>query len=186
MDRFARIVLGFHGCEESFAADLLTRGEPAIAGWQPSSKPYDWLGHGIYFWEHSPERALRWAQLRRCTSPAVVGAIIQLGRCFDLTDVRYTEMLSAGYEDLKAEYEGVDLPLPTNRVGDDRKARFLDCAVLNRCLATMDPPFQTVRGAFWEGEPAYPGAMIRKESHVQVAVRDHRCILGVFRPRLQA
>jgi len=186
MDRFARIVLGFHGCESDFAADVVTRGAEALSDWAESDKPYDWLGRGIYFWEHSPERALRWARENRSsTAPAVVGAVIQLGRCFDLTDVRYTEMLAEAYAREKEERDAAGLPMPENKGrDDDLKARYLDCAVLNSCLDFVDPPFQTVRGAFWEGELAYPGAMIRKESHIQIAVRDRGCVLGVFRPTL--
>ena len=35
-------------------AAVLLRGEPL----QPSENDYDWLGRGIYFWEHGPQRAL--------------------------------------------------------------------------------------------------------------------------------
>lgn len=42
--------------------------------------------------------------------------------------------------------------------------------------------FRTVRCPFLEGESAFPGSRILKESHVQIAVRDTACILGVFRP----
>ena len=44
--------------------------------------------------------------------------------------------------------------------------------------------FNTVRGAFTEGEPVYEGAGFSKESHIQIAVRDKNSILGVFRPNL--
>jgi hypothetical protein len=42
--------------------------------------------------------------------------------------------------------------------------------------------YQTVRGVFREGEPAFDGSMIYRETHVQVAVVDPSCILGVFHP----
>jgi hypothetical protein len=45
------------------------------------------LGSGIYFWEYGYDRAMQFAleqQARgKIATPAVVGAIIQLGRCFD-------------------------------------------------------------------------------------------------------
>jgi hypothetical protein len=44
--------------------------------------------------------------------------------------------------------------------------------------------FQTVRGCFVEGGPAFPGSGIQRESHIQIAVRDPACIIGVFRPIL--
>jgi hypothetical protein len=64
------------------------------------------------------------------------------------------------------------------------KRRELDCLVLNYLCSQSPVLYQTVRGVFLEGDPAYPDAMIRKESHVQIAVRDPSCILGVFRPNL--
>ena len=42
--------------------------------------------------------------------------------------------------------------------------------------------YDTVRGAFLEGKPAYPGAGFSREGHIQIAVRNSACILGVFRP----
>jgi len=60
----------------------------------------------------------------------------------------------------------------------------LDCLIINACLEVVDPPFQTVRAAVWEGPDIYEGAMIREQSHIQIAVRDRSCILGVFRPTL--
>src|SRR5439155_1194366 len=51
----------------------------------------DWLGHGIYFWEDSYLRALRWAEEeskkshRKIDLPAVIGATIELGNCLNLT-----------------------------------------------------------------------------------------------------
>jgi hypothetical protein len=44
--------------------------------------------------------------------------------------------------------------------------------------------FQTVRCPFLEGRPAFPSSGIRRESHIQLAVRDRAAILGVFRPNL--
>ena len=65
----------------------------------------------------------------------------------------------------------------------DLKARRLDCLVINYFRSQIsDAEYQTVRGVFAEGPPAYDGAMIMSETHVQVSVLDRRCILGVFRP----
>ena len=43
-------------------------------------------------------------------------------------------------------------------------------------------PFQTVRGVFQEGETAFTGAGIKLKSHIQIAVRDPRAVIGYFRP----
>jgi hypothetical protein len=182
VDRFARVVLGFHGCNASFARGLLGSDDP-ISSWRPSENDHDWLGRGIYFWEHAPERALEWAKQRHDDEPAVIGAVIQLGRCFDLMNIASTRMLGEAFRRAKEEADAAGRSLPRNTSGPDLKARRLDCYIINACLQPL-PEFQTVRGAFLEGEDAYPGAMIREQSHVQVAVRDPACILGVFRPIL--
>lgn len=38
------------------------------------------------------------------------------------------------------------------------------------------------RGVFVEGGRAFPGAGIMLRSHIQIRVRNSRCILGFFRP----
>ncbi len=139
------------------------------------------------------DRALRFAQFQKergkVEVPAVVGAILQLGRCFDLMDTRFTADLADAYALCDALYQGRGEALPVNAgKTPDQKLRWLDCQVLNVYLQHLDEhapePFQTVRAAFEEGEPAFPGSMIRQETHVQIAVRDPRCILGVFRPMI--
>lgn len=61
--RYDRIVVAYHGCEESVAEAVLA-GEALL---KPSVNEYDWLGAGIYFWEYGPERALHFAaeQMKR-------------------------------------------------------------------------------------------------------------------------
>lgn len=82
--------------------------------------------------------------------------------------------------------------MPENKGGDDLRARYLDCAVIetlhqaremrNRQLMAESkgemPPYATVRGAFFEGTPLYPGAGFRAKTHVQICVRDLSCIKG--------
>src|SRR5437016_4846276 len=121
MDRFARIVLGYHGCEPAFVEALL-RGEVAVADWLLSRNPYDWLGHDIYFWEFAPERARVWAG-----KGGVIGAVIQLGTCLDLTDVGNTTLLADIYAAEREEHARLQLPMPENK----GKRRDLDCKVIN-------------------------------------------------------
>jgi hypothetical protein len=169
-------VLGYHGCSEEFAEEILGSELP-VSEWQMSENPHDWLGPGIYFWEHGPERAQAWGD------GGVVGAVIQLGRCLDLTDTRYTDLLAPVYEDVKKAYRRRKRALPTNEGG----RRDLDCMVINRLVMERPEPerFQTVRAPFLEGAPAFPGSAILRGSHVQIAVRDRSCILGVFRPNVE-
>ena len=78
-------VLGYHGCEREVGERLLG-GE----AFKASNNDYDWLGPGIYFWEANPLRGLEFAQeaTRRRgvkVDACVVGAVIDLGNCLDLT-----------------------------------------------------------------------------------------------------
>ena len=85
------LILGFHGCDKSIVEDVLT----GKINLKKSENNYDWLGHCIYFWENSPSRALEYAKSLKkypqrsknpINEPAVIGAIIDLGYCLDLTD----------------------------------------------------------------------------------------------------
>lgn len=181
---YDRTVLGYHGCDAAVAERLL-RGE----AFRPSANDYDWLGRGVYFWEFGPVRALQFANEQRLRGhvddPAVVGAVLQLGRCFDLMDTRFTEELPRAYRQLHRLHLENSLPLPRNTHGPDRLLRRLDCAVLDlylRHLSEAGIPYDTVRCAFSEGPVVYEGSAIRRQSHIQVAVRNPACIVGIFRP----
>ena len=187
---YGRFVVGYHGCDVVLARSVLL-GESTL---EPSDNDYDWLGRGIYFWEHGPARALAFAvdeARRRPTKvkePAVLGAYIFLGECLDLLDVRYTALLKTVHtrlvEDLRARGE----PVPINskeRPDGSKLFHKLDRAVIEYAiqLSASAQKFDTVRGAFWEGGPAFPGAEIAKQSHIQLAVRNRDCVLGYFRPK---
>lgn len=181
-----QIVFGYHGCDETVARVALEGGRL-----RPSANAYDWLGHGIYFWEGSPARALRWARDMRgrgpspIRRPAVIGAILDLGHCLSLTDPDSAELVTFAYRDHQeaCREEGIT---PPRNAGHDLKARFLDCAVMNHLHQLREeqglPPFDTVRGFFTEGEALYPDSGLRSLDHVQVCVRHPRCIIGFFRP----
>ncbi|WP_437631824.1 hypothetical protein [Sorangium sp. So ce854] len=185
--RYDRTVIAYHGCDAGVAEQLLA-GTP----FKPSENEYDWLGRGIYFWEYGHDRALRFTQFQqkrgKVENPAVIGAILQLGRCFDLLDTRFTSELEGAFEVWKRVQDKAGKPLPSNhgKTPED-ELRYLDCAVLNFYLEQFEAtePFQTVRGAFVEGNAAFSGSRIERETHIQIAVRDPRCILGVFRPMME-
>lgn len=183
---YARTIIGYHGCTATTAARI-ARGE----AFSPSNNDYDWLGHGVYFWEHGPDRALRFIRdklrrEKRREKPAVVGAVVHLGVCFDLLDTRFASDLGRAYRDFEDHLTSRGHDIPRNRgTAPELKLRHLDCAVLNWYLLGLEADgidYQTVRGCFVEGGPAFPGSGIERESHIQVAVRDPSCILGTFRP----
>jgi len=185
--RYDRMVLGYHGCDERVARRLL-RGER----WRPSQNAWDWLGHGIYFWEFGHARALRWAEAEaarpgaRIARPAILGAVLQLGNCLDLLDVKHTRAVGELFAAFEASAASSRTPLPVNGGSTpERKLRKLDCAVLNFFLDVgqrQGPPYDSVRCAFSEGEPVFPGSCLTTEAHIQIAIRNPDCILGVFRP----
>lgn len=182
--RYDRVILAYHGCDAAVAERLLG-GEP----FRPSDNDYDWLGGGVYFWEYGPDRALEFArdQQRRgqVAEPAVVGALVQLGNCFDLMDTAHTRELAQAYRAYRSivARDGTTL-LRNAGTTPDKKLRRLDCSVLNYYLSSVDDvgAFDTVRCGFIEGERAFPGSGIYRQSHIQIAVRNPACILGVFRP----
>lgn len=184
---FPQFIFGYHGCDRRLCEAVLAGKETL----DPSKNGYDWLGAGIYFWENAPERALEWA--RDCANnprlskgqikdPAVLGAIIDLGFCLNLTDMGQMEILRTAYYSVKKslELEGKTLPENTEH------CRNLDYLVINTAV-TMNirrehGNFDTVRGAFIEGAPIYPGAKIFDRTHIQVCVRNLDCIRGFFLP----
>jgi hypothetical protein len=190
-DASTSFVLGYHGCDQALAERIFA----GKASLKPSHNDYDWLGDGIYFWEHNARRAYEFAvelskQRRggksKVKQPAVVGAIIDLAFCLNLLDSRYIEMVRLAHENLLAFHEAANTPLPTNTVGRDLLKRDLDCAVLRTLHRTREEtderPFDTVRAAFVEGAQLYPGAGFAAKNHIQICVREPRCIKGYFRP----
>ena len=92
------LVFGFHGCNREIFERVVFHGEPM----KESQNEYDWLGHGIYFWEQNYQRALEWAQKSpKIKNPAVIGAVIDRGYCLNLTDSAGAEKLKNGYIILK-------------------------------------------------------------------------------------
>jgi hypothetical protein len=138
----------------------------------PSKNDYDWLGHGIYFWEYAPGRAWQWATEKYGADGAVVEATVELGYCLDLTDIVHTSAVRLAYERLREAFIAAGKPLPANR----GKARYLDCLVINYLATYVLPECDTVRAPFLEGEPIYQGSMLLTQSHVQLVVRNHACI----------
>ena len=43
--------------------------------------------------------------------------------------------------------------------------------------------FDSARGFFTEGGPAFPGSEIQMKSHSQICIRNMNCIKGFFKPR---
>lgn len=142
--------------------------------------PYDWLGHGVYFWEANPGRALQWAKQHALAKPCVVGAVIDLRECLDLFSEAGVGAVRAAHAQLVRSLAGATAP--RNSGGAERLKRTLDCAVIEYLCANLtDTPYDTVRGIFREGKPIYPSSGFYLHTHIQICVRSPACIKAVFR-----
>lgn len=194
-EKLPNLVIGFHGCTKETHERVLTYHEDLKA----SANSYDWLGNGIYFWENNLVRAKEWANKRYGKDAAVIGAIIDLGYCLNLTDSASEDELKNGYEMLKLLCEIAGEDLPKNRQSTKTKdilLRDLDCAVIqqiqfgngyyNMSDEEMEkgiPKYDSVRGVFTEGAPPYPGSAFFSKTHIQICVCNPNCIKGYFEPR---
>lgn len=195
-------VLGYHGCDAETAEAIIGGGSM-----RQSEEDFDWLGPGAYFWEADPQRAQEWADAKVTRGAykrgAVVGAVIDLGNCLDLTTRGDLALLADAYSSFERAQRIAGLALPKNRdprglSGEDKVLRYLDCAVIKHLHQNIEDdareyrlrgetppiaPFDTVRGLFVEGGQLYPGGGFYSHTHTQIAVRNEACIKGVFTPR---
>jgi hypothetical protein len=197
------LVIAFHGCDIRVRDKLLNSPNDIVI----SQKPYDWLGHGMYFWENNYERALQWAEDKKrhglIETPAVIGAVLYLGYCCDLTDAKFIHFLASAYSRMAEEIKSQGRELPKNRDlphdrHKDKLMRDLDCATIEymhkqRLLDVQKnilqkgfseiKIFDSTRGIFTEGGPAFEGSEIQSKTHTQLCIRNFNCIQGFFLPR---
>ncbi len=190
------LMIGFHGCDLATYENVLYKHERLRA----SHNSYDWVGNGIYFWENSLDRDEEWA-VSYCNrynkrnpdekpkEPAVIGAVLSLGHCLDLTDYGSSHILKAGYEILKRELTTLGKTLLVNRGMKGKRdvlLRELDCAVIERIHQYNREnnlrPYDSVRGVFIEGNPVYDNSEIMKKTHTQLCIINPNCIKGYFKP----
>jgi hypothetical protein len=97
-------VLGFHGTDWAVVDVVVSN---PSKGLKKSESKTEWLGHGVYFWENDPARAMDWAAngktRGKVIEPSAVGAIIDLGYCLDLTTI-------TGLEEVRQAFEGLSSP----------------------------------------------------------------------------
>lgn len=204
-----RIVLAYHGCDIT-TRDGFVRGQikPKI-----STNHYDWLGDGLYFFEGDWSRAFNLAESsnlhpgrlltkRPIATPAVVGAVLDVDRWFDLTtQAGIGDFTEAAKAIGKATAErGTTSPVnkPAFPGDQDLLHRGFDraaCEMVHRFRAAAhdealiaqdthaivaSAPYQASRGAFEQGGAVSEGSSICKDTHIQIAVRDLACIKGWF------
>lgn len=191
------LIIGFHGCDKEIRDKIIsTKGEVL----KVSKNEYDWLGQGIYFWEGNAQRALNFAtylsknsphnKSQKIKTPSVLGAVIDLGYCFDLIDSENLKELKLAFQTLKKTYEGYNVKLPKNQAlkeNGDLLIRYLDCAVIETAIeintSITGREYDSVRGVFFEGNDLYENAGFKAKNHIQIALRNPNCIKGYFAPR---
>lgn len=200
------LIIGFHGCDAYVRDNLINNPDCIIA----SKEPYDWLGHGMYFWENNYHRALQWAQDKmkrgKIKVPSVIGAIIYLGYCCDFLDTKFIQMIQSYHKIMVDAYKLAETELPQNKdhphdKHKDKLFRELDCRAIEfmheekvrdaldnmRELGFTDHKiFESTRGVFTEGGPAFDGSGLFAKSHVQICIRNPNCIKGFFLPRRES
>ena len=183
---YHRTIIGYHGTTLE-AAERLVGGDDFV----PSDEVDEWFGKGIYFWEHAYQQAWWWAKrkpkgkAKAKVNPAVVGAVIRLGNCFDLLDTGNIGVLQAYHKKLVEDITKAKTGLPKNV----RSHRSLDCAVFNYLyaeLAAVKCEIDTARAVYVPTSRAkriYPGSWISEETHIQICVRNPKSILAVWHVR---
>ncbi len=184
-----RFILGFHGCDKLVAKQLLSE-NPTF---KQSKNQYDWLGNGMYFWENDPARAWEYVNedkkrnSDKYPNPTVIGAVLSLGHCLNLTENHYKNLLKDAYERFQVFVIDAGAEMPQNREAyaddHDRLLRLLDRAIIEFLHATNedDQKFDSVRDMFIEGDKLYPSAGFHEKTHVQIAIRNPLMIKGYFR-----
>jgi hypothetical protein len=180
-DDYHRTIIGYHGTTAG-AADRLVSGDPFKA----SDRDDEWFGKGIYFWEYAPKQAWWWSKkFKRYDRPAVIGALIRLGNCFDLLDPKNLKVLRAVHAQLTTKLKEEDIEIPTN----GRHHRNLDCAVFNFFYQEAEQaktPIDSARAVYVPTASAkriWKGSWIYDEAHIQICVRNPKNILAVWHVR---
>lgn len=174
---YHRTVVGFHGTTHATAKRIVT-GAPM----RPSRNEYDWLGHGVYFWEYGPQQAYQWARQNYSdnTRIAVVGSMIRLGNCFDLLDPVNADLLVEAKKVLQ-------LTLPKSQMPRNHNARkWLDCAVFESFYQIRKEEsdiIDTARAVYvptGNSKRLWERSWLYRETHVQLCVRNVDNILGAW------
>jgi hypothetical protein len=150
----------FHGTSKTIAEHIV-RTKKFI----PSSGEDCFLGDGIYFFEAGKERAKWWARRRyRGQQIGIIIAVIQLGRCLDLSDPTHVELVKLTEREIEK----------TNVA-----KKITDTLVINFLTNKIDKEIETVRGYFpgYYAEKIFEGSRIYQYLHVVICVKRQENIL---------
>lgn len=112
----------------------------------------------------------------------MIGANIELGNCLNLLESNAASVLLQGYNLLLDLKRKSGQPMPSN-IGSNRQ---LDCEVVRYVheanIRNDFPPYDSIRSAFMEGKPVYPGSNFTDKLHIEVCIRNSELIKGYFLP----
>ncbi len=176
------LVIGYHGTSIEVAEKVINaKGSLHLS---TSVKDYDWLGSGIYFWENSQRRAEAWANERHPKSPTVIGAVMQMGSCFDLLDQKFCDLADIAAKAMADDFASKGEALPVNM----GKAHRYDCSLMEFLKFGQQEvyggPYDSARAAFMEGDQIAGMSDFRHQTHIQIAIFNPNCIKGYFWPQV--
>jgi hypothetical protein len=180
---YHRTVIGYHGTRRSVALEIVQGNRD----FSYSRNRDDWLGHGIYFWEHAPQQAWWWAERRRRRRKwdeevAVLGSMIRLGNCFDLLDPAHVKYLESVFQ----RYQLVEQAAGRQLLENANNHKYLDCAVFQYAYANLEAAGKKVdssRAVYvptGKDKRVWKRSWINRQAHIQICVRDPACILGTW------
>jgi hypothetical protein len=161
----SRMVIAYHGTTASKAVLIQEQ------GFKSADNGYDWLGPGIYFFEHYNRRAARWAKKHHPQNWAVLRCEIELRDCLDLDSGDYNGLLLYAFRKLEQEAALSGLELP-RQVSKGHRLDHMVVQFLVRFLEAEGKCVRCVRRSFIEGDPVYPESAITTEFHTQLCVVD--------------
>ena len=190
MPQFAddnRTVIGYHGTRQSVAEKIVLLQEPIR--W--FDQAHDWMGSGVYYWEHAPKQAWRFAEIRRRQRQwdepvAVVASMIRLGFCLDLLDPDNARFLASMHDDFLEMCRVEGKPIPENK----RRWKYLDKAVFDYAYAMIGEKnrreglaarVDTCRGIYVRPGTAgrlWKESWVQHGAFIQLLVKNTDCILG--------
>jgi hypothetical protein len=193
------IVIGYHGCDRQVRDSIVSRQTQHL---NISKNPYDWLGSGAYFFEDDAYMAMDFAKTahenpakqytaKPVNTPAVLGAVIEMGNCWDLRKMQGCDKFEMVWHQMQAAFAQDNIPLPVNKPGSSNDGvvllRHRDRAVIDLgcrlAITAKEPAIDTVMSIFELGERLTENSGFRKKTHVQISVRNpEKSILGYFVP----
>lgn len=181
---YNRTVVGYHGTSRAAALRIVQ----GLADIEPTTSGEAWQGRGVYYWEHGPQQAWRWARDRAtrhgksADDVAVVASMIRLGNCFDLLDPNNGRILKNMHDRLMARLHATGEPIPRNTRG----RKFLDNAVLEYAYVMLEredgQTIDTCRAVYVPSklDRLWKSSWLCHDTHIQLCVRNPRCILGTW------